>query len=201
MKTISYFRAALLVFVTQCLISGSVLAEDIKPKFKVTAPQTKQLIVEEIYTFRLMQYDPSVAIQFVHEPKAASYQTAEDTVIAHFSAMNAGDYSWFMETWSKESRKQMEQRNKSAQRTPEFWKKTWARVLQGGTVELLNRLESGPYVLIEYRLSAKGNEKPFQDTVALAREDGRWVLTQELAADPVLSSWNAPGLRVQRLVR
>jgi hypothetical protein len=37
--------------------------------------------------------------------------------------------------------------------------------------------------------------------VALKSTDGKWMATQELAADPVLVNWKTPDARPRRVVR
>ena len=184
------------------MAANTLSAQSLKPKFKVSSEVTKQLIVETIYTYRVMKYEQPVTINLLTKEDQSSYSTPEDAVAAHFSAMYAGNHDWFMNSWTKDSQIKMRERDISLRRTPEFWLDTWKKILPVKTVQLVTRIESGSYVFIEYQLvSRETNQPTFHDTLALKDEDGKWRITQELAADPVLAAWNAPVPRIQQVGR
>jgi hypothetical protein len=194
-------RVLIFVSLATGLISLSFASELPQPKYPVSGPVFRELVVENVYVCKVMKYESPAVLRLVTQPDQASYSLPEDAVAAHFSAIFAKNYDWFLNTWSKDSQKFMADKNREKSRGPDYWLNLWENVYADKKIELITRIESGNYVLIEYRLTPKGRDKPFQDTVALTKENDRWVLTQELRNDPVLSSWNAPGLRVQRLVR
>lgn len=173
-----------------------------KPFFNVTAVETKELTVEQIYSFNVMRYDPPVKVTLLSNPNNASYATPEQTLVAHFSAMFLKDYSVFLGTWSREDQKAMEEKDQSLKRTSAFWIQTWDKVLANRSVEFIARIESGSYVLIEYRLfSTTEQTQAFSDTVVLKNENDRWVLTNELAADPVPVYWKTSDKKVKKMGR
>jgi hypothetical protein len=182
--------------------SGSAQEAAPKPASNNTVPIKKELVVENIYNFSVMEYEPKVVFQPQTKQEQASHDTPEQAVLSHFSAMYSGNYQWFQSTWSEESRKANDADDNQRNRTPEFWIGKWKSVLTGNKVELTNKIETGSYVLIAYRLvPSSGEAAILNDTLALVIENGRWVITQELASDPVLSLWNAPSLKFKKVIR
>jgi hypothetical protein len=172
------------------------------PKFKVAPARKGQIRVEHVYHFTAMPYDPPHVVTPAPQRKDASHATPEDAVIAHFSAMYARDEAWFESTWAKESQQQMKARDAAENRPAGFWAETWGRVLKDRKVHLTARIESGDFVLIEYKLvSVPEAQTAFEDTVVVRKEGVRWVLTQELAADPVPAFWKTPGSKLEKIVR
>lgn len=76
-----------------------------KPIFPTTKPVYKKLV--RTYRYSVMQYTPAAKIDLLGRRKEASYATPEDTVIAHLSAMYAGDFDWYLEGWTKDSQRDM----------------------------------------------------------------------------------------------
>jgi hypothetical protein len=180
------------------------LAQGVTPRaeFKTKEPRQKELVIEYVYSFREVEFDPPIQIKPFKSSTEASYDSPEAAVMSHFSAMYAKDYQWFQRTWSKESQKLNEEDDRKKERTSEFWLNLWDKVLSGKRVELTHRIESGKYVLINYRLiPISGGPATFEDLLALTTENGRWVLTQELASDPLLRYWNTKELKIRRTIR
>jgi hypothetical protein len=165
---------------------------------KLVGQQFKILIVETAYPYKLSKYAPPMTIAFVREKAAISYETPEDALISFFSSMNAKDFQWNSETWTDTSLRGMEARDLATKTSPDDWVAGWEKSYVGRQIELVSRIEYAKYVLIEYRMLPRSpNEKVFEDTLALTQENGRWKLTQELAADPMLTYWKTPNNRVQ----
>lgn len=157
----------------------------------------KALIVETVYPYSVAALQPALVVQPLTR-SAASFDRPEDAMVAHFSAMLAGDFEWFMSTWTAPSQALMRSRDQQRARKPAYWTGLWSKVYAGRRIELLNRIDYGEYVLIEYGLYAPGEQSPgFRDTVATVKENGRWKLTQELAREPILANWNSTSGRVQ----
>lgn len=180
------------------------------PEFPTGPARVEKVVEEMAYFYRLSAYQPAVAVQPVARA-SASYDTPEDAAIAAISAMLTGDYAWFLETWTPAARRAFEQRNAELGRGPEFWTSAWQKGFAGKRVELTHRIETGPYVLIAYTIvdpaappaaveEGTGVRRPFLTTV-LEERDGRWLATQDLAADPVLMFWDRPGYRVEKMGR
>ncbi|MFN7963845.1 MAG: hypothetical protein U0002_21455 [Thermoanaerobaculia bacterium] len=178
-----------------------------KSPFPTGAPQVQKVVEENAYFYRTLPYQPAVEVRAITHDKA-SYATPEEATIAAISAMLSADYGWFLETWTADSRRQLEARNQALGRSPEFWQEGWKKAFGGMRVELVTRIETGPYVLIAYSLTPQNEaagapgakKKPFLTSV-LKNDGGRWLATQEMAADPVLMFWDQPGYHVQKMAR
>ncbi len=99
----------------------------------------------------------------------------------------------------------MQESDRAANRTPSFWTQKWGEYLQGKTAELITRVETGPYVIIEYRVvpGSPGSSSTggFTEKIALKAEKGKWAATQELSSDPVFLNWKNPQQKLHFLVR
>ena len=203
LKFISRFKQLYCPLVLIACICQLALAQRDVPKseFKTKPPRDKQLVIEYVYSFREIEFERPVQLTPISAAQAL-YTSPEMAILSHFSAMYAKDYQWFQTTWSKEAQRLNEESNKKENHTPQFWIDLWGKVLADKRVEITHRIETGKYVLIRYRLVPKsGGPATFEDLVAFTNEDGRWVLTQELASDPLMTYWNAPDLRIRKTVR
>ncbi len=117
-------------------------------------------------------------------------------MVEMMSSMKAKDFNWNSTLWSPNSLKDMQARDEKRGKKPADWIKSWEREA-AFTYTLLNRVEYGKYVLIEYQATNAEGKSAYKDTMALEKINGKWFLTQALAADPVLAHWNEPSGRVQ----
>ena len=175
------------------------------PIYNTKHPVMDKVVSEELYTFAIRTYDPPVRIKPVKQ-NDASYDVPEQAAIAQISAMLAKDFSWFRNTWTKESKIIMENDDKKNNFNKDFWVNAWAKAFRDKDVDLLNYIETGEYVIISYRFVSKNkiadsSEKDMELDTVLKREDGKWLATQELAQDPVLLYWRSPETRVKRVKR
>lgn len=200
---VKFFAPLSALYLGFYLIVTTVAAELPEPIFNVSPPQRGQVIVEHVYEYKVLRYSPPVRIKLIKERKQTSYETPEETVIAHFSSMFAKDYDWFLEGWTKEAQRKMEAQDKASKRSPDFWVKTWDKVLKQRQVQFVTRIETGNYVIIAYKLVATSGSQPdFESTVVVKQvPDGRWLKTYELAADPVPLYWQKPDSRVRKRIR
>ena len=172
-------------------------------KFPTGAAAPGQVVIEDEYRFIVRRYEPSVRVTTVTKA-TASYATPEDAAIAQISAMLAGDFGWFVETWDPQSAQLMAARDKAQNQDASFWTQTWQRSLAGKRAELVARVDSGPYVVIEYRMvgvAAGGSQESFDLTTVVKLHEGRWRNTQDLSQDPVLLYWRDPAKPRRRVVR
>lgn len=177
----------------------SDMAWTLGSNYKLGKPETRSLVVENYYMFTVQTYEERPKITPIVSESKASYSTPEDTLVAHHSAMVARDYEWFIKTWAPQARDELNTRNMVEKRDRSYWISVWERVITGRDLRLLNRINYGAYVLVQYELSAKEGVPAFRDTLAFKKEGDRWLLSQDLAADPVLSAWNVPGSRIKSI--
>ncbi len=185
--------------------AGADPARAPQPLFPTGTAKVEKVIEEVSYFYRIMNYQPFVAVAPVSKD-AARYDSPEAATIAAVSAMSAGDFAWWRSTWTASAQRTMDERDRQLQRTVADWQAVWKRALDGKRVEITRRIETGPYVLVVYRLvpaastTAEAQASPELATV-LVREGEKWLATQDLAGDPVLSYWDQPGFRVPKIGR
>lgn len=154
------------------------------PIFPTTPEEQKKFAVEFIINYSRRQYRPTVTIDAVNRG-GATYSTPEEAFIAQMSAMRSGDYDWWLTGWTEASRKQIQQRDAELKRGAAFWRQAWEKNLNGRQVNLLERLESGIYVVLVYSITipAQDNREEFRSMFVTKKEGERWVSTQELGND------------------
>jgi hypothetical protein len=152
----------------------------------------KSLVVEMVISYVVEKIDVPV-----RTASPAAFQTPEQAVEAHFSAMWAGDWNAFLLTWDSAARAVFTEDVNAKRRDVPAVQEQWRRSLGGAQVRLINRIKFNDFVLLEYRLERPGLATPLTDTVALKKTGDGWKLTQDLAAHPILASWNAPSSRVR----
>ena len=158
------------------------------PVFKVGDAEKKHFIVQYTTDYTRVPYKPEVAIQPV--PKSAdTYKTPEETFITQFSAMMSGDYDRWIAGWTEESKTLMAKYDEERKRTSADRIAMWKGALTDRQVVLVERIETGPYVLLEYSLrnaptagQNKGQEI-LHTMIPLKRVGNQWLQTQDLAED------------------
>jgi len=197
-------RFALLTIILMICVSGEASAQSqtIPDTPFPTAPAvTNKIVAEDEYAFAVRRYDPPVEVKTVAREKA-SYRTPEATTVALISAMSAQDFEWFRSLWDAGSLRIMEARDNELNQDRKFWTSAWERALKDRKVELTDRIESGDYVFIAYRLvPIAGSAEVVELITALKSQAGRWFATQELSTDPVLLYWKTPNVRPKRTIR
>jgi hypothetical protein len=180
-------------------------AEAPKSSYQTTPPKKQQIVTENSYFFTVRSYDPPVKISPIRQKTESSYGTPEEAVISLLSAMFRKDHQGWLLSWDEPARKEMQESDRAANRTPSFWTQKWEDHLQGKTAELITRVETGPYVIIEYRIvpgsSGSSFTGGFTEKIALKAEQGKWSATQELSSDPVFLNWKNPQQKLYFLVR
>jgi hypothetical protein len=159
----------------------------------------RTLTVETVYPFKQFDFDPPLQVLSADgAPAPSDGDTPLGVLRSHFAAMRKGDVDAFLLTWNRAAREQLAQAQLSGEAERTAAVARWRSVLGGRDVSLDTRVEFGNYVLLAYSVRDGRSAKViFKDTVAFAREQGQWKLTQALAKSPVLNSWNTPGGRVQ----
>ena len=165
------------------------------PRFPAGAPETQEVVVEQIYRYRVRQFTPPVRIKPVAKG-AASYATPEDALIAQCSAMLAGDYEWWRSGWDKTGQERV------AKRGPEYWTTNWRDLLGNRTFVVLQRAETAGAVIYAYKLDPPPQiEALAQGTIVFHQDSGRWAVTNALEEDPVHLWWLTPERRGRMVAR
>lgn len=180
---------------------GNTAAFTAAPIFPATAPETQRIVVEDSYFFQVRTFTPAVKVKYITRA-AASYRTPEDAAIARISALVATDFAWFRSGWTEQAQAVLEAQDKLTGQTPTFWVNLWQRIFANRQIELTHRIETGEYVLIAYRIIGAGEGgKDVEMIDALKKDKDRWLGTQEISGDPVLSYWRTPEKPIKRIVR
>lgn len=176
------------------------------PTHSTMEPQEKELTVVSHFTYREQEYEPPVVIEHAVPKSQRRLGSPEEAMISRVSAMMAGDYDGWLETWDAESRRLTDQNNRAQGRSPEFFLQWWDDTFRLAKVALARRIETGPYVVVTYRLvtpegrdAGDGIEFP---TVFHKVED-RWLATLDLRRDPLVpaSPWVSGESRMEVTVR
>jgi hypothetical protein len=164
------------------------------PVFKTAPPEKKKFAVQFVTNYTRLAFTPEVKMQPV--PKSAdTYKTPEELFVTQFSAMMSGDYDRWIAGWTDDSKKVMAERDEQMKRTSADWVARWKLALTNRQVVLLERLESGPYVLLVYSLrdTPKPGEtqgKEIIRTLFPTKKVGeKWMQTQELSDDEMFKRY------------
>ncbi len=199
---------ATLLSATICAVASAQSRSLPAPAYATAAPAEGKVVVEEHYPFTVKRYSPAVEVKPVSR-ESASYDTPEAAAVSGISAMFAKDFGWFRSTWDQASNALMDERDKAMKRGPEFWMAAWEKAFKNRKALLTERVETGDYVFILYKLvdeakRAVAGDAPNQDIeliTVLKLQDGKWLATQEMAQDPVLLYWKRPEVKLKRVMR
>ncbi len=187
MKSAETFILALLIAAFYLSASSTeVFAETLpEPVYKTAWPKFAEITEEAVYQYRVMEYKGRVKLDLVKNESDAKYDTPEDALISLFSAIYAGDYDWWLSSWTKESQKELKEDYSSKDDLLEEWKSFY----KDNYIALISRIETGKYVLLYYNVASKRNKIKQRRTIAFVKEDDRWLATNELSDDPVFLYW------------
>lgn len=178
----------------------------VSPTHSTTEPQEKELTMVSHFKYREQEYDPPVVIRRAVPKSERRQSTPEEAMISRVSAMMAQDYDWWLETWDAESRQLTIENNLAQGRSAEYFLQWWGDTFRFANVALTRRVETGPYVVITYRLvtpsgldAGDGIEFPS----IFHQVDDRWLATLDLRRDPLVpaSPWVSGRARMEQTVR
>lgn len=177
------------------LVSTAASSADLKKEF-VAMTQT---VVEYSYPIKISKYADDAFLTLMNSEAEAKYDTPEDALASHFSAMHKGDLSWFLRSWNEAGARRVQQkltdRKRAAPDVAREWKEQFG---SDGRIRLVKHGELGGLVLIKYQL-VRGGAVALQDSLVLRREPSGWRLTQELAGDPIQLLWDTDQRRFSSL--
>jgi hypothetical protein len=165
-------------------VAPGVHGQNSQNAFPTGKVESGKFVVEYVYNYTVRPYDPAVTFNAVPR-KDASRATPEDAFIAHFSAMTAKDYDWWLTGWTSESRASIEARNRSMNRNADTWAGIWDKAMKGQSIRMTRRVDSGPFAFIVYRMVDAGGKTTLESMYACKRVGKEWLATEELAEDPM----------------
>lgn len=144
--------------------------------------RTGKFVVEYVYNYTKRAYTPEIVFKAVTR-KEASHATPEQAFISHNSAMAAGDYEWWLSGWTTEAQSGIQQRNARMNRTAKTWQDIWSKALRGETIKVIERVETGPYVLLVYKMFNESGKATMHSIYACKLVKDKWLATDELSED------------------
>lgn len=166
-------------------------------------PSVQEKIVQargKQVTVSVGKFEPPLTVNRIDKSKAV-YVSPEMSALSQISAMTNKDHSWWLETWTSAARDHLVQRDKELSRSSAYWINRW-KLLDGQVPEIRYwceyTLQEKKYVLIGYGIKDfLIGDREYESTLAFSLEGGRWLGTQDLAADPVFNNalviWHSEG--------
>lgn len=157
------------------------------------------IVRESLYRYVVFRYEPPVIVTHLSKSSECPQATPEDTLISMVEAMASLDYILWSQCWKPEYKPETDTS------TRENMLAAWRRVVVGKSLILKHRIETGTYILIEYELQSHDDigksKEPITSMATLEKTGDKWVLTNELASDPVRLFWAHPDYRQQIIAR
>jgi hypothetical protein len=148
------------------------------PAFPTSNREVRTFTAQVVYNFAHYDYTPPVAVEQVSRA-GGDLKTPEGAFIAVLSAMQQKDYEWFLSLWDKKSAADIRDGDLQ-QGGSETTRKQWQEMFVGRRVEIAERIESGLYVAIIFRVYQPGVAAPRLSTgMVFKNEGGHWEATNE----------------------
>src|SRR5581483_3346177 len=149
-------------------------------------------------------YEPAVNIGEAIVPAEQQFDTPEDGFIARASDMMTLDYDRWLDTWDTPSKLQTIAYSEHKNASRDVRVAQWRSVFKSVRLQMVRRVESGPFVIISYAMAVQGKRAgPYEFPTVFHSLHGSWYATQELQSDPLLINmpWLGNRQRVEIDVR
>ena len=173
------------------------------PRAKTTTPQAKEFVLVRHYNYQERRYEPPVALSLTPPAAPAAeateprFASAEQALTAQLSALQAGDFAAWLNTWDEAARRQIQTRGAAFAQPSGAWRQPWQEKFQpGASVTLTRWILTGTYVILTYRIG-RGDET----AVAFHLTGERWKATLELEDDPVLLHFKDGKTKIEKTIR
>lgn len=193
------FSYGLLGVCSLIVLSVSVALADLPPQwvwstFPAKPPTEKSVLITETFNYTETVFKANGAITVVAKNQKHN-DDPETAFISRMSAIVAGDYEWWLETWDEVSRQVVIERNQAKGYDKNYWLKQWQEQFSNRKITPIRKIVSGPdYVIITYKIFTEDGKEAssgFELPSILKRIDGKWYSTLDLKADALLiaSPW------------
>ncbi|MCH8055221.1 MAG: hypothetical protein IH857_03585 [Deltaproteobacteria bacterium] len=184
------------------LLFGQMHADD--PRFPMTAPQEKKLIVEQVYQFYVMRYDPPVEMNVLENLPSEKADNASMIAIAFLSAQARGNYKWYVNLLSNSYKSKIEKELARTGKTPEDLVREWQKRFANRRVELTHYVKRGrcpscagssrfQHSIIRYQVIDPEQKKIVEKgDLAFMFDLGRGWVAMDLSGDLVYENWDFP---------
>ncbi len=169
--------------------------------YQMSIPVKREVTVELHYNYSIREYTPRIQVAVLESAARASYESPEAAATSHVSAMIAGDWEWFLGTWTAQFGRSLERDLQAQGIAREAVLRKW-EALKNAKVEFSSRIDTGSFAIVTLAVSTGGTL-----IVPLKVVDRQWRVTNELKDDPALSAgpqlkWGPDGKAViQKVVR
>lgn len=165
-------------------------------------PEKGVIMEQKAYHFMVRPYAEAIHIPSDVNQRALPLNSAENAAIVHFNAMIKGDYGLWLSLWDDKTRREMIKQHYAAGQDASFWRKWWRKGFLGyKKFELVRKVESGEFVIIEMKASASGMKDMYLDVPLRKVAPNQWRTTEALKKDPVFMHWRKRTHTVQTTAR
>ena len=177
---------------TAAPLATAKVAPRAAPAPRLGTPRGKELRTEDgqAHPFIERRYEPAHRLPLLAEPTTSNaLSTPEDVVTSLASAIRQLDWQWFLALWDTESRTYMVDAMDQAGFAPAQRLAQWRRNYAGKEMQITQRIDMGGYALVSLS-PTDGDAHTWSKVPPLATKrdpSGRWWLTHDLRAHPVLS--------------
>lgn len=179
----------LLILVCGIIFTG---CQDKEKAAKVlTEGKTKDYVEKSIkidkaeYRFKIKKFDKPQPVKFINKGEAA-YNTPEQTLTTHLSAMRALDFDWFCKSFDSDSLQQLKQADKKDNITPAIRQEQWQKITML-SAEFTHKVEytsnGKVYTIIAYCFISADGKQQKTHAVPMINNAGRWFITRALGDD------------------
>jgi hypothetical protein len=179
------------IFDAQHLKDRPYTGELPKPAFPSTDRVQRSFSVAFVYDYAYSAYTPVVDLPVVPRGQAKR-DTPEAAAIAYYSAQRNGDWDAFMQCWTEEDKKRIQDMIQTKKITVADLMVQWKQTFGNKPIELVDRLETIGYVILDARIPG-ASPVPLPAVFKLVK--GEWLVSNDLgeAGNP-LFAWFRPDL-------
>ncbi|HEY6251806.1 MAG TPA: hypothetical protein VI685_17750 [Candidatus Angelobacter sp.] len=183
------------------LLSAVPDQEWLTPAYPAQPSDQHTVTLKYSYIYQERQFMPSYSLEALPKNRW-EFTSPESAMIARGAAMRQLDYEGWLTTWDELSKSLMEQRAKEHHQELSAVIDQWKGILEAGKMTMVRRIQTGPYVILTYRIVDDAGKDIGQIELPSVFHlvEGRWLGTQDLSRDILLleSPWVTGQQHVER---
>ena len=159
--------------------------------------QQRQVVEEVIYQYKIQKFEqPLVFSKVVNK----SNLEPEFVWMQYIYALKLGRLDDAISLWDEESKRAIKQDMQQTGKTKSVLAEDWKSQYEKKEFFVKERIIYGKrHILIPYYESVAGSTPLFRETLAFVKVGDGWLLTLDLAENPVKIGWMSPDERIRRL--
>jgi hypothetical protein len=147
-----------------------------KPAFPSTDRVQRSFSVAFVYDYAYSTYTPVVDLPTVLRGQAKR-DTPEAAVIAYYSAQRNGDWDAFMQCWTAEDQKRIQEMINTQKITVAALQAEWKQSFGNKPIQLFDRIETIGYVILDVRVPGP---QVLQLPAVFKLVKGEWLVSNDL---------------------